>query len=364
MITEKSPEIVNFEQELLETFKGYLPQVDYTGRSVYTTSDHELLNIKHRLGAIHSHLQGSEYEYKGPFRFIHYTSSLQRAIEIIQKKAFRISSLNSFNDPQEFNFIARNRHFSNLKPNSLSNETWKKLIESWRKRIFAMSFCKYNDIHDESFEMWRLYGGNGKGVGIVFEIENQNIQNWFGHYLCSVKYGDSEDQQLPINQLLNEIGQLWEKHPYPQIDPSSKFPEILIALLSFHKDSIWKIEDEVRLAVVTTEGTPTYKPISSLSNDDHRSVHHIDLEIFSNVHPDDLVVSSDETMNQIIKSHREWRTSHYPIIRIKELVVGYKHQADTIERFKKCIVENAHENRIPFIHVIQSNLAQKFLPKP
>lgn len=242
----------------------------------------------------------------------------------------------------------------------MSGEHWQGMIDWWRRKTFAMSFCKYDEQSNESFEMWRLYGGDGKGVGIVFEIDCHNVRDWFGHYLSSMNYSDQENQELQINNLLGEISQLWERNQYPQIADSSKFPEILIALLSFHKDSIWKVEDEVRLVVVTTENTAPYKLISSLSFEDYSSIRQIDLEIFTNPHPDDIVVHSDPLTNQMNKHLKEWKASHYPLLRLKEIIVGYKHRPETIDRLMECVSDTCYENRIPHVTVRQSSLTSKF----
>lgn len=361
MPTENSPEIVQFEQELLETYKRYLPRIDYTSRSVHTTHDGELLGIHPRVGGVHHHLNESAYHYNGPLRFIHYTSSIHRAIEVFQRRAFRLSSMDSFNDPQEFNFIAKNSHFSNLRPKVLNEKQWMNIIKSWRGKTFAFSFCKYEDEYDESFEMWRLYGGDGRGAAIVFEIDPTNVPMWFGHYLSSVQYGDSEDQSLPINQLLNDVRELWERYPYPQINEFTKFPEILLAILSFHKDSIWNIENEVRLVVTTTDDSKGYKKISTLSYNDFRPIQQIELEIFSNRMDHEMQDDSDSIDSRLRKSQQFWKASHNPVIRIKEIIVGYNHRPETVERLSQLVFDLSYDSKIPFVRVRESNLRGKFM---
>ena len=68
---------------------------------------------------------------------------------------------------------------------------------------FILSMCQIKDNDDSDyFDMWRLYGDNGSGVGIVIKIDN-NPAEWDNYLLSNVLYGEKKR---------NNIEELFRRH--------------------------------------------------------------------------------------------------------------------------------------------------------
>lgn len=174
-------------------------------------------------------LQGSNYYYHKELYFIHYTS-LKNCINIIREQSFRIYALNSMDDTFELKFASR-EIFKNLK-----NEQ----IESWKKNVYSLSMCEMDiETKGKSLDLWRRYGEDGFGVGIVLRMDSQNQSMWYKRFLSKIYY-DS-----------NSIKDIVEKHSL-FIKQNRGFPilgdfqELLLNMCSFHKPQIYENEKEVR----------------------------------------------------------------------------------------------------------------------
>ena len=84
--------------------------------------------------------------------------------------------------------------------------------------------------------MWRLYGHQGKGVGIVFSVAN-NPERWRDFHLSKIIYG--ADNRTNFKKLLDAIDSLNHTKPTIGID----FGKIY----AFHKSRLFLPEAEVRL---------------------------------------------------------------------------------------------------------------------
>ena len=107
-------------------------------------------------------LWDTEYFSSGHHSFIHYTT-LDSLFNILNTREIRLYDLNKLNDATEMFYAAQklNMRFNKLK------------VKSLKDRHFVLSMCYYDDhVYADNFNLWRLYGKEGNGVGIVFNFEN------------------------------------------------------------------------------------------------------------------------------------------------------------------------------------------------
>lgn len=176
-------------------------------------------------------LKGSIHEVKSDSAIIHYTS-IQTLFEILNSKKLRLYNAIHMNDPLEL-FYSLNT-FEDLKLEK---------IEDQIKNFFLISFCEYDPSieNKEHFSMWRNYGDNGNGVGIVFKLSNYNLENrWIDFALGKVSY-DSQSQTL--NGIRNYFKAV------KNLDAFSIYnlPNIIFQFAILHKAPIWSEENEIRL---------------------------------------------------------------------------------------------------------------------
>ena len=291
------------EKYLQEVIKPFLPKA-YVGK-VYSFGPPKGLYKSAEIGIGYSSKSfiGSKYYYKGKNEFIHYTS-FPNLINILNDKAIRMYDFNYLNDPKEFVFASQ--YLGDLQFN----------YNDIKSQLFSLSMCEYDEvIKPDSFDMWRLYGQFGKGVGIVLEFEKQNRKHWFNSYLSKIFYGE---------KYLKSFEGLKQRHDdfHRNNDFSIRnFQEIFLQLHAFHKHSIYASENEVRL-LKFIEKTPIYE--------DHNA--------------SDVFLCSNSRFELSYYTHLEldspeWRKSFerfddmelrdhafrlYPTVKIKKVVLGYE----------------------------------------
>lgn len=172
----------------------------------------------------------SQYFETKKTSFVHFTS-LEVAINMLNEGFVRLGTLNQANDPQEVLFGMAPFHSLRKTHIELDNQ----------KDIFSLSMCNEEAILD--LNLWRLYGANGNGVAIHFDIENDPI-SWNHYHFSKVFYG--KDNRESINAYLTHLESFPQKHLlYPR----------LIPLLAFHKSEVYRSEKEYRLLCYAPGGT-------------------------------------------------------------------------------------------------------------
>jgi len=176
-------------------------------------------------------LQNLNYGSINSKEFVHYTS-LDALYGILNSGDIRLYDLNNMNDPYEFNYIIK----------KLGLPINQEQIDFFKSSLFITSLCEYDQDTKDDFDMWRLYGKDGKGVAIVYEILNFN-ENWFNFLIGKVQYGsnNSESEKLHkaidvFNHFIKDKGMKLER-----------IPQLFGFLLMLHKNEIWKSEREFRL---------------------------------------------------------------------------------------------------------------------
>ena len=119
-----------------------------------------------------SQYKNSNYFYEGKYKFIHYTS-IPKLINILRDKKIRLYDLRAMDDKDEFNFAHK-----------VCGESTNFTINEAKKRIFCLSMCKYElEEREESLNMWRQFGNDGFGAGIVFNFAKTHRNNWINYML-------------------------------------------------------------------------------------------------------------------------------------------------------------------------------------
>jgi hypothetical protein len=177
-------------------------------------------------------LTNTPYDPQNQKLFVHYTS-LDALYGILNSGEFRLYDLNNMNDPYELNYLIK----------ILDLEVDQDQVENFKRSLFVTSLCAYSDIEKDNFDLWRLYGRNGQGVAIVFEITNSQ-NNWIDFLLGKVYYGLKNGFSKSLEQAIKLTNEFVRNYHLKL----KALPKIIGFLLAHHKNDIWEIEKEYRLS--------------------------------------------------------------------------------------------------------------------
>lgn len=217
---------------------------------------------------------------------------------IIQEQAVRLYNLNNLNDPREFTYASK---IFRLKEPLISNA---------KDNLFLMSFCERSILGSPSdeFNMWRLYGKNGKGLAIIFSIANDPAK-WMDFHISKIVYG--ADQRKKFSKLLNLLENMNQTGPEINVDFGK--------LYAFHKSKLFEIEKEVRI-VCDRRDMRTGRI--------NKSTAYINQPIFPIIKSDlyKLVENGSNIRYlklPLYKKSQEYYDPEIPLLRIEEIKVGY-----------------------------------------
>jgi len=219
---------MSLEDEYIEGAKKFYPLLSFgmkRGISINDVSQGEQFDFYNHQQI----LTNTDYFDGKPKRFIHYTS-MDALFNILNSKEIRLYNLQALNDGQELNYAINQFGLT------INNSE----IENFKTSLFVHSLCEYND--DDDFNMWRLYGQNGNGVGIIYEIPNIS-DKWYQFFLGRVIYDVNAESSKLLKAFIEFHNSFVNKHP-SFID---NIPTIIPVFLLFHKNSIWSVEKEHRL---------------------------------------------------------------------------------------------------------------------
>jgi len=174
-------------------------------------------------------------EYKGDY--ILKFSSLRGLLTLIDNESIGMCSLVCMNDPGE-------KDYADNKVNKRDNED--NSIDT-----FIISGCK--DDAEKNLTMWRLYGGDAKGICLKFRIDKTKL-NKHGFYLAPVSYADSNKKHYELEIIKNICTQPKDKKW------NFDFAEWNI-WKHFFKDNAYAVEEEIRLLFMPTPHIPLAKSI-------------------------------------------------------------------------------------------------------
>lgn len=246
-----------------------------------------------------------------PYEVIHYTS-LNAFLEIINSLTIRMYNCYNLNDPKEIEHSFETMNFP------YTDES----IKNWKRNHFVLSFSKYDRTINDDFNMWRLYGQNGMGVGLVFEVPKE-INNWRNVTINEIEY-TSKNKPSKIKQYIDYHQNFQEKNPVFENTPS-----IIPLLATFHKNEIWSGENEIRLVAHCpydeyTLEAKTFDVSSSdflneslnhSINSNGTPVAYIQIPISKKTLEDKIIPEWDEDL----KNHL---MSNHPFLQLKSVVIG------------------------------------------
>ncbi len=182
--------------------------------------------------------KGSKYFYSPKkILFIHYTS-IDSMLSILKLKKIRLFSLSAMDDVKELSY-ARNIIMGEK---GMREEEEEKMKEN----RFAFSFCDYEvEKNEKSLRMWKEYGHDGYGCGIVFKIDTTQMENWTNFHLSKIYYDPKKLE--PIKNAYKEYHDMQRSSDGTTI---SGFEDIIVSLYGFHKNPIFNYEREIRLLYV------------------------------------------------------------------------------------------------------------------
>lgn len=244
-------------------------------------------------------------------RFIHFTS-FQAFKEIINSGKIRLYNPHYGNDPNEVVYASKGRFEKPHEKESVLNS------------LFVLSMNE--EVAKEDLNMWKLYGGDGNGVGLVFELENP-IDSWRYWYFGKVLYGtDGMISELDdFHEALNELQKKFGEGPKIDINISP--------IYGFQKSGLFHAENEVRLMYFSENyfGKNSHGlEIKRTLNQSFHECNYIDYPIYWK--------ESDEDLENSIGFKSG------PRIRLKEVVLGYRHNESEIEKIRMWWYKNLEDN--------------------
>lgn len=209
----------------MEGLKRFLPNIKFS--DLRSGNEDAVTYVVYFIPAENKSFLNSKYFFSEKPKFIHFTTLLA-ARSIISEKNIRLYNLNNLNDPREYSFSGNLIRFNNENKDDA------------RDNIFLLSMCHpellSNSIKDE-FNMWRLYGENGKGVGLELNFNESHPGNWKHYHLSKIYYGARSRKTLQeLSNFLNEREDL--------------LPKVVVDLgqiACFHKSNLFALENETRL---------------------------------------------------------------------------------------------------------------------
>jgi hypothetical protein len=218
-----------------DIFSGLIPDVKGAGYVGEEQKDYTI-NLLNQAVAIKN-------MYPFSNRFIHYTS-LEALSGILSEQKLRLYNCNNLNDKNELSYAISKFGIE------MSNDE----IEKFKKSFFVFSACEIlNDSIIEDYNLWRLYGREGNGVGIEFEITNQG-DSWDDVFYGKVCYGSFNQNYMEMHEFIKFHVEFNRENRILENTPS------LIPAIAMHiKDEIWKIENEIRLICYCPFDEDTYQ---------------------------------------------------------------------------------------------------------
>lgn len=280
-----------------------------------------------------SNLLNSPYFYKSKSA-VHFTS-VHALASMLKEKSIRLYNLHTVNDPREFTFASKIFKLN------------KELIADAKDNLFLMSFCERGVMKKASveFNMWRLYGHQGKGVAVTFSLAN-NPKEWKDFHFSKVVYGS--DNRSHFKQLSLLLEELNSDKPTIEVDFGK--------LYAFHKSKLFEPETEVRLLFDRRK-----KRAGMLG----KTVTFKDKLIFPIIKSDlfKLIESKDKVRylqipiyyNNIPPTETEAET---PLLKIDSISIGYSF-GDEVKRIIESIQEMCKEN-LGYVPEVKQTRLRKF----
>ncbi|MEK7226759.1 MAG: DUF2971 domain-containing protein [Bacteroidota bacterium] len=299
--------------EYIKGANKFFPELDFSSSfSMY--AGNEPTSTKFEFGNHDAAIKNSLYRINSEQTFIHFTT-IDSLFNILNTAQLRLYNLYNLNDPKEFRYALSN---AGIKQNEIN-------LEYYKRNMFLTSFCSYNmKEQDEDYNMWRLYGGDGNGVGLVFGIEDYQ-NHWNEVYFGKVHYGNS-------NEAFNNLKAFIDYHHSFNNDHKilDTYPTWIPVMCMLHKDKIWEIEKECRLFAFcpfdeyTFESNPGIKNYLMYDHINHCINKKGEKVAYTHI-PLNLPKIKEEFQKKLknIEGGAESLFSSFPHFKLKRIVLGY-----------------------------------------
>jgi hypothetical protein len=222
-----------FKEVITPNFK-----IEYGGRSTSSTFKSDVFKGQIRLPSSFISYKSSDYYHEvKDKKFIHFTS-LNTFFRIINNGYFLATQFSNHDDPLELLFAG----------NELKEVINKKSINQLKEYVFSLSMCAHTT-ETESFNMWRNYGDNGNGIGIVVSFY-PNEKLWKNSFLSKVYYENEENCLDKFKKFQAAHLRFLKNNPTSKMERNNSGEEgiadYFALFLAFHKRYLYEGEQEVR----------------------------------------------------------------------------------------------------------------------
>jgi hypothetical protein len=328
--TRDTPYIDRIINEFIQKSKAFYPGLKFSRRwSMYNGDEPSSCDFEFSFG--NRILNSTPYKIKSNTFLIHYVSDIQTLIEIVKTGNLRLTTLNSKNDKHELSYLSKELNIS------LTEQE----IEAHKKQFFCASFSKIKNIDDENFSMWRLYGCEGKGAAIIFEVENYE-DDWHHYTIGNVQYGPNRASER-YRDYVNFFDDFQKSNNYPiqnrPITPNS--------FLALHKNIGWKYENEVRLLSYskydkyTLETDVNYQSEAKIFHSYRRDCgqySYMELPLLGSTRFKEM---EDVYLSEKMKDYYPTFKRMLPRIKICRIILGYQYSSSEFVDIETTIFNNA-----------------------
>lgn len=325
----------NKEKKILSELNRLLPNIEFglsrAGTEKAVNSSHYFISPQF------TSLFGSEYFYKETPTFIHF-STLFGIEGILTTKNIRLYNINNLTDPREYSFAG----------NVITIDS--KYKKDAKDNLFLLSMCNTDLLQGSTeieFNMWRLYGDNGKGVAIELSFDKSSLINWVDYFLSSVQYG--AESRTKLKELNNLLSRYNAAKPKVSID--------LGQIACFHKSRLFGLEKEIRLLydnrIHRVAGARTYK-----DQNDNITSPNIKIDITKSTLTDREIKYLELPIynNKFVPVYDE---NPIPIPKIERIILGY-HYNDNFLKVAKYIESICETNLGYKPKIIKSRLTNYY----
>lgn len=318
-------------------------KIEGGGRSMVRTTGSEVFKGQIRLPSSFISYKNSDYYHEvKDKKFIHFTS-LNTFFKIINNGYFLATQFSNHDDPLELLFAG----------NELREEVIKKKsISQLKEYVFSLSMCDYTP-EKESFNMWRNYGDNGNGIGIVISFY-PNEKLWQNSFLSNVYYGNEENCLDKFKKFQTDHLCFLKNNARLKMERNNSGEEgiadSLAIFLAFHKNPLFVKEEEVRFLksfLLEDRIDVTNEAIELLVNIQNKHYYGYRIPILSkgNVEKRENALKSKKQVRGAFgpperifppgTSDTEKLINSDPFIVIEKVILGYRFTETDLQKFKK-----------------------------
>jgi hypothetical protein len=308
----------------LEQAKKYFPELEFSSHfAIYSGEEPESADI-----TLKNESTAFKNKYKFKNRFVHYTS-IDALFSILTSQELRLYNCNNLNDDFELTNSLEKLGFEMVKED----------MKKFRNEFFVFSANEVlNDENIEDFNLWRLYGDNGNGVAIEFEILNSE-DSWDNVFYGKVSYGAFNNSYDEMKSFVGFHQEFNKKYGL-----FNNIPSIIPAIAFHFKDEIWNVENEIRLIAHCSfdQNDFSVKPFRIKNNILNYTIKHVLNKSGKPTAYVSLPLILDEGINRIseVAKDEQFAIDFYkciPHLKINKIILGYNRSFETLMNLEELV---------------------------